>query len=347
MTIHSPLTIAANDGVLLHEKTKHLPNLPIARFTRSPDRRVLYAFACGYPSRDNPGKVQISRDEGANWSDAGPLYSEGVKLHPTDSGAFHCCSDGTLVLAFSNAAESKWYWDPELNDAPSARLPLYATRSLDGGMTWESPQKLHDDWTGSSRDIVELKEGRLVFTTQKLLHHPGRHAVMTYASDDRGQTWQASNLVDLGGVGHHGGICEASLVELKDGRLLKYIRNGWGRLWCAYSTDRGTSWHPYGPTSVDATTAPPILLRLSSGLVVMVWNRHYPEGQTDIALERGELSISFSEDECQSWTDPQVIARSPKGEISYPQLFEFQPGVLWLTVPRGRLAMELREADFA
>lgn len=333
----------------------------MARFTWSPDRTTLYAFACSFPARENPGKVRISRDEGVTWSDAGPLHADGVDVRPTDSGVFHCTRDGTLVLAFSNAAErDNWNWNPELKDSPGARLPLYATRSRDGGETWEPARRLHEAWTGANRDIIELQDGRLIFTTQQLAHNPGRHAVMTYYSDDAGGSWEASNLIDLGGVGHHGGICEASLVELKDGRLLKYIRTNWGRLWRAYSFDRGGYWHPYGPTDIDASSAPPILLRLASGRVVMVWNRYYPEGRTDIELRggddvwsetptsnfRGELSISFSEDECRSWSEPQVVARRPEGEISYPQLFEIHPGVLWLTVPRGQLAMELREADF-
>src|SRR5690606_14843912 len=115
-------------------------------------------------------------------------------------------SSGVVVLAFVNDREKHWTWRNELGDAPGAVLPSYVTRSTDGGRTWEQPQKLHDEWTGAIRDIIETREGRIVFTTMKLLHNPGRHAVLTYGSDDQGRSWQASNILDLGGAGHHGGV---------------------------------------------------------------------------------------------------------------------------------------------
>lgn len=60
---------------------------------------------------------------------------------------------------------------------------------------------------------------------------------------------------------------------------------------------------------------------------------------------RKELSIMFSEDDGQSWTDPVVIARTEK-DISYPYLFEINPGELWLTTWRGGLRARLFEKDF-
>ena len=273
-----------------------------------------------------------------------------------------CTDKGVLIAAFGNRADyaKGTEWDPAMPDASVWRLPTCVTRSLDNGRTWEAPQKLHDDWTGANRDMIQTSDGRVVFASMKLLGAPGRHSVLTYGSDDQGETWTPSNVIDLGGNGHHGGVTEATLVELKDGRLLKFIRTNWGQFWRAFSSDGGRSWHPYGPAGIDASSAPGFLARLNSGRIVLVWNRQFPEGEkewphqggdgvwsaTPASNFRKELSISFSEDECETWSTPVVIARNEGGEISYPYAFEFEPGVLWITAHRFGLKMRLREDDF-
>jgi predicted neuraminidase len=194
----------------------------------------------------------------------------------------------------------------------------------------------------------------------KMLHNPGRHAVMTYASDDAGRTWMASNLIDYGGIGHHDGATEATLVELKDDRLMKYIRTNWGQFWRAESTDGGHYWHTIGPSGVDASSAPGLLFRTQSGRIALFWNRALPEGQTDYPLNGGdrrwsavpcsnhreELSLAWSDDECESWSAPIVLARKEGGWLSYPYAFEAEPGVIWLTTMQGNVRMRLRESDF-
>ena len=234
-------------------------------------------------------------------------------------------------------------------------------RSLDGGGTWTDIQKLHDDWTGAIRDIIQTRSGRVVFTSMKLLHNPGRHSVLTYASDDDGASWHPSNVLDLGGVGHHGGVTEATICELSDGRLFMLLRTNWSQFWFAISTDGGDSWHPMGPAGIEASPAPGLLVRLASGRIALFYNQLYPEGErtwplvggdglwssVPVCNHRAELSVAFSEDECESWSAPVVLARDPEqGWISYPYAFEVAPGVLWLTTMQGGLRLKMREADF-
>ncbi len=216
------------------------------------------------------------------------------------------------------------------------------------------------------RDIIRTRTGRLVMTSMKLLHDPGRHAVMTYCSDDAGETWYPSNIIDLGGMGHHGGVTEPCVLELSDGTLFMLIRTNWGQFWYALSWNDGIGWHPMGPTGIDAASAPGMLKRLQSGRVALVWNRAFPyEGPSDVtAWMRGgdanwsavatsnfreELSISFSEDDCRTWTPPQLIARKREAQLSYPYIFEPKPGTLWITTQSNfnGLGLELSEEVFA
>ena len=357
----APLSKTTTEGIRIHELAEDMPHVPIGRFARMPGDERIFALACRFPSAGESGTVFVSADHGETWTPTGAFSPDG-SLEATDSGAFMITAQGTLIAAFGNAAEkSNWHWDPELKDSPGARLPTYVTRSLDGGKTWQDTQKLHDEWTGANRDMLQTRDGRVVFTSMKLLHNPGRHSVLTYGSDDDGVTWTPSNIIDLGGNGHHDGVTEASLIELNDGRLLEYIRTNWGQLWRAFSNDGGRSWHPHGPAGIDAGSTPPFLERLQDGRIVLLWNRKFPQGETSWPLSGGdgiwsatpasnfreELSISFSEDECDTWAPPVVIARNEGGEACYPYLFEPEPGVLWIMAHRFGLRMRIRVSDVA
>jgi len=340
------------NGVSVHRRAEHMPDLPAGPFVRTDNGSILSVAG-------SPAQAHMSEDEGATWQSRS-LFAGDSAMSSAPTGALLKATTGTIVAAFANLGERHWTWQDELRDAPGARLPTYAMRSLDGGKTWQDLQKLHDAWTGATRDILQTRAGAIIFSSMKMHHDPGRHAVLTYRSEDDGASWQGSNVIDLGGNGHHGGVTESTLVELSDGRLLQYLRTNWGEFWQAISIDGGHYWHPYGPAGIPASSAPGMLKRLASGRLVLLWNRLYPEGADEYSLRGGdgiwsatpvsnfreELSISFSEDECESWSTPVVVARNPGSECSYPYVFEAGPGILWITAHRWNVKLRLREEDF-
>lgn len=313
----------------------------------------------------------ISSDEGLHWQ-AYPIFADSMKYDIRPERALIRTSSGVIILAFANDKErANWNWNPEISDSPGAILPTYTVRSLDGGKTWEEPQKLHDEWTGAIRDIIETTDGNIVFTTMMMRHIPGHHTVLTYTSKDQGKSWLRSNVIDLGGVGHHSGVTESTLVQLKDGRLWMLMRTNWGTFWEVYSNDDGLKWDDVKTTTIDASASPGLLKRLASGRLVLIWNRRNPEGQhsyplvggdlqwseTPASVHREELSIAFSENDGKNWSKPVVIAKcTPKmkymnlpggaKDLSYPYALEAKPGELWITTWRGGLRLKLKEADF-
>ena len=340
-------------GIEIDARATWMPDFQMGPFVRLGDGRLLTV---------DSEQCLISADEGKHWQ-AHAMFKDPSKFKIRGERALIRTSKGVVILAFLNDREKHWTWDNKLHDAPGATLPTYVMRSVDGGLTWEAPQKLHDDWTGAIRDILETKNGRVVFTTMKMLHHPGRHSVLTYCSDDQGRTWKASNVIDLGGEGTHGGVMEATIVELKDGRLLMLLRTNWMRFWRAESTDGGLTWHPLGPSNIPASSSPGMLKRLDDGRIVLVWNRPFPAGESSYPLRggggilsavpadwyRSELSMAFSDDECKTWSQPMVIARNarnPRAWLAYPYVFEASPGVLWITTMQGGVRLKLRETDF-
>ena len=132
-----------------------------------------------------------STDGGATWTKS-EIFSEKQKadlnLKISNERALLLTRDGSLVLGCMNLNSRNWTWDKTKHDAPGAVLATWAMRSTDGGKTWTDVQKLHDDWTGAVRDVIQTKSGRIVMTSMKLLNDPGRHSVIAYASDDDGKT---------------------------------------------------------------------------------------------------------------------------------------------------------------
>ncbi|MFA6243568.1 MAG: sialidase family protein [Candidatus Hydrogenedentales bacterium] len=342
---------AQGDALWVHPNCRPLPTDTLGPFVRMGDGSILAV---------DPTNVLVSKDEGVSW-ESRPIFSEGQNFSMSNERALVLTRNGALVVAFMNMNEKDWRWNSAKHDAdPGTRLPCYAMRSLDNGKTWEAPQKMHDDWTGAVRNMIQTKDGQVVFTSMKLLNNPGRHSVLTYVSADDGATWRASNIIDLGGQGHHGGATEATVIQLQDGRLWKLIRTNLGRFWNAYSDDNGASWRVIQLSQIEASSAPGQLLRLADGRIMLAWNRPLPEGKTEYPLSggdnewsevpvsnhRGELSIAFSDDEGKAWSKPVVIARQPGKSLAYPYLFERAPGELWVTTMQGGVRLSLLEKDF-
>jgi hypothetical protein len=349
-------------GAWIPDKVQDMPGMKLGPFVRLGDGSIL--------TIDNTS-CYISKDEGNTWSER-PIFADPSKYEIRPERALIRTRSGVVILAFANDKErANWNWDKEISDSPGAKLPTYVVRSPDDGKTWETPQKLHDDWTGAIRDIIETREGNVVFTSMMMRHNPGRHAVVTYTTKDQGKTWTRSNIIDLGGIGNHSGVTEATLEQLRDGRLWLLMRTNWGKFWQAYSQDQGITWTSFKPTDIAASSAPGLVKRLKSGRLVLISNRPFPEGKTEFPLtggdgiwsevpvsnHRGEVSIMFSDDDGNTWTEPVVIARCTdemRGlklvgggrDISYPYLFEAKPGELWITLWRGEQRIKLHEKDF-
>lgn len=337
-------------GITLHKHVRDMPHLKMGPFVRLSDGSILTV---------EDVNALISSDEGVTWQSY-PIFSEGMPHRISTERAILRTTQGHVIVAFMDLSARNWTWDDKLGDAPGATLPTCVVVSRDEGRTWDKPQKLHDDWTGAIRDMIETRDGTIIFTSMMMRHDPGRHTVLTYRSKDGGKTWHRSNVVDLGGAGHHGGVSESTIEQLHDGKLVMLIRTNWMQFWRAESTDEGATWHPYGPAGIPASSAPAMLKRLSSGRLLLVWNRPWPDGQTShplvggdrkwsavpVSNHRAELSLALSDDDGKTWSKPAVIASKPGAWISYPYVFEAKPGELWITTMQGGLRVALNEKDF-
>ena len=305
--------------------------------------------------------ILVSADNGATWSDPRPIRNAAIPTTPT-RGPLIRTRSGALILLFQNMTGLKERWDGKSRDWTSAfRSDLWVTRSRDDGRNWETPEMPFTGVYGTIVDAIQTRSGHVVVPVEVTLTQPGRWGTYVFVSPDDGETWTRSNLIDLGGNGHHDGAIEGTLAELTDGRLLMLIRTSLDRFWEAYSEDNGYNWRQWKPSSIDASTAPGYLHRLASGRLVLLWNRLYPQGESDfsrrgpsdayaraVSGNRTELSISYSDDDAETWSVPTVIARQANGSLGYPFVLEAGPGKLWIWTRYGSsppVCLSLSEED--
>ena len=294
--------------------------------------------------------TRVSKDDGKTWSEARPIC-EGVAglrggREPATVYLVRTTS-GVLVAVYLDSTTYNFSWDDSINQPKDdCRLEVWAVRSLDDGKTWTDRQRLLEGYNPNFFGFIQHSSGRLVATVPHIVLDPGRYAACSLASEDDGKTWKRSNLIDLGGHGHHSGAMEPSVAELNDGRLLMVIRTHWGRFWEALSDDGGLSWRTIRPSQIESSSAPGYRLRLRSGRLALVSNGK---------VGRQELLITFSEDDGKTWTRQVVIARQKGGQLSYPLVFERRAGEIWaiagFAYKKGwkepvPLRLKLNEEDF-
>ena len=333
------LALAAETLPTLHPKGSALPFAHQGPFVTTADGGVLCVDA---------KNAARSSDGGKTWATSS-LFAEPAKFTVSNERALLRTREGVIISAWMNGAERKepkgWHWGEKGVDWHSFVLPTYTCRSLDDGRTWEAPVKLGEPWCGCIHSLIQMRSGRVVLVGQEIIPQ-WRHATVMFVSDDQAKTWQRGDMLDYGvGAHDHAGSIEGSVIERKDGSLYLLLRTESGWLWEATSRD-GLKWDGLKQSKIKSVTCCPQLSRLADGRIALLWNappRHAPTNGTS----RAELSLAFSEDEAVTWSKPAIVAAnySPGSRVSYPYLYERQPGELWITTMQGGLRMKIKTAD--
>ncbi|MFO7946024.1 MAG: sialidase family protein [Armatimonadota bacterium] len=195
--------------------------------------------------------MRHSTDEGLTWSDRQVL----IQSAKDDKALFkwNCprvsqLSDGRLVALCDG-----YRIPPGEISTRDSRTFLWF--SDDDGETWEGPEET--PITGIVPDkIYETKAG-----TWLVAAHVGRKGQRglwqrVFRSTDSGESWEGPiDVAKRDGLN----LCEASVIQLPDERLVAYMRENSGKGWSAYkaiSEDDGKSWHGPYETHIPACHRP-------------------------------------------------------------------------------------------
>lgn len=236
--------------------------------------------------------------------------------------------------------------------------------SSDEGKTWSAPVAcISEDgyWVLNNDRVIQLASGRLVMPVA--LHKPlgsdfnPRGVVMVYLSDDAGATWRRGKTVLECPTESKAGFQEPGVVELKDSRLLMFIRTRLGSQYFSYSADKGESWSRAAASTLLSPLAPASIKRIpSTGDLLAVWNDHSSAPESIRALDantgskdgkRTPLTVAISRDEGKTWHRKQDVLADPTGWYCYTAIHFTGDHVLLGFVSGGAGLPGLSKTDIA
>jgi len=176
--------------------------------------------------------------------------------------------------------------------------------------------------------IVQLSSGRILVPAS---HHPcptnkwedfrpGR--VIVFYSDDNGKTWKSSETMLLSPEKEDkAGLQEPGVVELKDGRILMWMRTNLGSQFFSYSEDGGETWSEVKPSNLVSPCSPASIKRIQeTGDLFVVYNDRSGRFPISPHQNRTPLVCAISKDEGKSWEKHFPIENDPEGRFCYTSI---------------------------
>ena len=112
---------------------------------------------------------------------------------------------------------------------------------------------------------------------------------------------------------------EPHIVELKDGRLLMYMRTELGAVFQSESGDGGAIWSKPQTTGLKAPESMPCLTTIpKTGDLLLIWNNGFYDPDFDHCGKRTPLTVAISRDEGKTWENFKDIETDPTYEFTNP-----------------------------
>ena len=298
-------------------------------FVKLKDGRIMFAYTRYYgESRHDHATADIvarySSDNGATWTGEDEMLFR-------NHGGMNVMSVSLLRLADGDIAAFYLVKNSESDCRPVMR------RSSDEGRTWTDPVLcITDDiayWVLNNDRVVQLKSGRLLAPVARH-EFPGGvfdniGAVTAYFSDDGGATWRrGGQLLEVRAPnGRRYSAQEPGAVELKDGRVLMWMRTDAGSQFTCVSCDGGETWTSPKPSWLVSPRSPASIKRLPAGDLVAIWNDHTG---LSVGKARTPLASAISRDEGETWGGVRLIENDPGGRFCYTAIMPADDGTVLL-----------------
>jgi Neuraminidase (sialidase) len=265
--------------------------------------------------------ARYSSDNGATWTQEDRLVLE-------NEGGMNIMSVSLLRLKNGNIALFYLRKNSKEDCIPVMHI------SKDEGTTWgESIQCITDKqgyFVLNNNRVIQLKNGRLLLAValhevpeDRKWYDKGR--LYSYYSDDMGLTWTSSlSVPDTTNIITQ----EPGLIELKDGRIMMFIRSNCGFQQLSYSNDHGASWSPVETSNILSPLSPASIARIPSTKdLLMVWNNN-DGNNPQIKGKRTPLTVAISKDEGKTWQHITNIETDSDGWYCYIAIHFVKKNVL-------------------
>lgn len=256
-----------------------------------------------------------SSDGGVTWTDRDEVVLENEGGMNTMSVSLLRLKSGELALFYMRK-------NSMLDCRPYMRM------SKNDGKKW-SKARLAIPETGyyvlNNDRAYQLKSGRILLPvalhkneTPDPKRFNGRGVAMCYLSDNKGKTWRRSKTVLENPTPQAAGLQEPGVVELKDGRLLMFMRTGMGSQYFSYSSDGGDTWGAVEPSTLLSPLSPASIERIpKTGDLIAVWNDHSNVSAEIRNRRRTPLTVAVSRDDGRTWEKAKNLMDDPAGWYCY------------------------------
>lgn len=310
--------------------SKDNPRNSEGSFVSLKDGRVLFVYT---HFTGGGGDHSAAHLAGRYSSDGGKTWTKEDRVIVENEGGMNVMSVSLLRLQGGEIALFYLIKNSEQDCRPVMRL------STDESATWGAPMTCITDEVGyyvlNNDRVIQLKNGRLVAPV--CLHWVKGESkadwqgmVMCYLSDDSGKTWRRSKTAQKGYdvAGKRITTQEPGVVELKDGRVMMFIRASGGCQYLAYSSDGGDTWSAPVASDIKSPVSPASIKRLpSTGDLLLVWNDH-ANIPAYLRNRRVPLSTAISKDDGKTWQKIKVLEGNPQGWYCYIAVHPMDDAVL-------------------
>jgi sialidase-1 len=281
-----------------------------ADMLRLRDGRLLLAWTEFYARKGSdwgPARISamFSSDRGRSWSGKYTLQENIGAMNVMEPDLLRLRS-GKVLFVFCRK-------NSEADCLPMVRVSRDDARSFSDPVPL--PVTPYPSYTGANHDrLIQLRSGRVLLPLWYTLDYRVSRHILTrvYYSDDEGAAWRPSRtIVDL--PASKAGAQEPGVVELRDGRILMWLRTGLGSIYRCYSRDRGETWSQPEPMGLDSPLSPQSVKRLPRTRdLLLVWN-HSKSG-------RFPLTAAISRDEGRTWQHVRNLDEDPAHTYAYTSI---------------------------
>lgn len=288
------------------------------------DNRILTIYTRFIDGQGDHDKAvlsgRISDDGGYTWGDERDIVTGGGKKNVMS----------VSLLRLQNNDIALFYL---VKNSIYDCYPVMRT-SKDEGITWSDPVACVVPESGyyvlNNSRVIRLKSGRLLMPlslhtmSNSSLNESG-HIFCCY-SDDNGKTWVRGEFVtkrqDLV-------TQEPGVVELKNGKILLYMRTNSGFQYFSYSKDSGKSWSVAQEGNLSSAQSPALIVRdPQSTALIAIWNNS--------KTVRTPLCLALSKDEGASWTNKVLIESNPNLWFAYPAILFLPNNAVLISYSMGK-----------
>lgn len=234
-------------------------------------------------------------------------------------------------------------------------LEMVLRRSADEGVTWSRPSAVTTRpgfFVVNNDRVLMLRNGHILVPAAEhkkqqradgSVFFDARSEAVFFLSEDDGHTFRElpGKCVMPYQDKCASGLQEPGVMEMMDGRLWAWARTDLGAQWEMFSFDEGRRWTPPEPSRFTSPLSPLSVLRLRDGRLLALYNPiPLYNGRGPYAGEtwtggRTPLSARLSEDDGESWSDPEALETQEDHGYCYTALMEEENGTVLLAYCAG------------